>query len=466
MQRILCLIVVVFLLGMTALFVPEGLSPAAWRLFGVFLSAIAALVLRPFPEPVIMLLAVTLAAFWAVPLPELLAGYMDGTLWLTVSAMIMSLGLRRSGLAERIGLLLICRFGQTSLRMGYVLSSLDMLLAVSTPASPARTGGIVFPLTMGVLDACRHKGTGVQRGLAAYLILLIYMASMAAGSLFLTGMAPNLINASFAQRLLGLDITWNTWFLAALPGWLCFFATPYLVYRLCPPGIASLAVYQAETEKKLQRLGKVSGKEYLVLFIFLCVLGLWSTASMTGVNMAAAGLLGVSLMLLSGVLGWEDLSKADGVWALWIWFGAILGFSGALMQEGFFAWFTQWLDILLTSVDLPQAALWILLALLAVFPHYLFASLGGYVASMAPLLCSFVIVSGLPRYPAFFLFAFLMVVSSSLTHYGNALGPMLMGTGLVSKALWWRTGLLLSIFQMLFYLVVGIGYWQLLGWNY
>lgn len=126
-------------------------------MFGIFIATISALILRPFPEPTIMLIAITLASILAIPVPELLVGYMDGTLWLTVTAMIISISLKRSGLAKRIGLTLICKFGKTSLRIGYIISFIDLLLAISTPASPARSGGIVYPLTTGVIEACQSN---------------------------------------------------------------------------------------------------------------------------------------------------------------------------------------------------------------------------------------------------------------------------------------------------------------------
>lgn len=38
--------------------VPAGLSPLAWVLFGIYLAAIVGLVIKPFPEPVVLLMAV------------------------------------------------------------------------------------------------------------------------------------------------------------------------------------------------------------------------------------------------------------------------------------------------------------------------------------------------------------------------------------------------------------------------
>ena len=61
---------------------------------------------------------------------------------------------------------------------------------------------------------------------------------------------------------------------------------------------------------------------------------------------------------------------------------------------------------------------------------------GAIMMLMLPVIFSFVAVTGAPKYPATFLVAFLMVISSTLTHYGNGLGPLLMETGYVDKATW------------------------------
>ncbi|MDI6877979.1 MAG: anion permease [Desulfitobacteriaceae bacterium] len=56
-----------------------------------------------------------------------------------------------------------------------------------------------------------------------------------------------------------------------------------------------------------------------------------------------------------------------------------------------------------------------------------------------------------------------MVVSSTLTHYGNGLGPLLIGTGYVSKSTWWKMGLVVTSMVTVIYLTIGLGYWKLIS---
>ena len=218
---------------------PDGLNLPAWHLFGIFAGTIFALIFQPYPESTMLIIAVTLASIF-VPLHEILIGYADGMLWLTVVAIMISMGLKKSGLTRRIGLILISKFGKTLLRIGYIISFIDLLLATSTPASPARTGGLVYPLVEGVIDTCNCTSALNQRKLAGYFTLLAYMISMTTGSLFMTGMGPNLINVKLASDVLGISVSWPLWVIGALPGFIVFLLIPYVIYIIYKPGPVSM----------------------------------------------------------------------------------------------------------------------------------------------------------------------------------------------------------------------------------
>ncbi|SDE70292.1 DASS family sodium-coupled anion symporter [Sporomusa acidovorans] len=442
---------------------PSGLSVTAWHLFGVFVALILGLILQPYPEPTLLMVITTLASIFVLPVREILSGYTDAMLWLTLIAMMIGVGLKKSGLTRRIGLILISRFGKTTLRIGYILSFIDLVLATSTPASPARTGGLVYPLAEGVIDASSISNPNGKQRTGAYFTLLGYTASMLTGGLFMTGMGPNLINAKLAQDVLGISISWPLWTLAALPGFIGFLLTPYIVYKLCPPDITSMLEVRARAGRELLEMGRISGNELTAAGIFLTILILWSTSTVTQVDSTLVAFVGISLMLVTGVLEWDDLAETKEMWSFLIWFGAILGFSAALTKLGFFSWFAGVIKLLLPTAGLGPYSILLLAAMLAVVPHYFFVSLTGYVVAFSPLVFSFVAATDVPRYPAFFVLAFLMVISCALTHYGNALGPLLMEKGYNDKKTWWSVGTIITLLHVVLYLTVGVFYWRLLG---
>lgn len=441
---------------------PTGLAVQAWKLFGIFAGTIMMLMLQGLPEPSAIFVGVSAAGLIVVPLKDVLVGYTDTTVWLIVVAIMMSLGFKKSGLAKRVGLILIKAFGKSSLGLGYVLGVTDLMLATTIPGAPARAGGLVFPLAQGIFEVVGSKPYENPRRLGAYLTVLLYMMDMVAGSLFLTGMGPNLLSMKLAGQILGVDVSWGLWTLAAVPGFFVFFLIPYLVYKMYPPELISVEEVRVMAREQLKTLGSVTKREIIVGITFLLCLVLWATSSMTHIDTTLVAFLGVTIMILTDVIEWQDIADSKETWGILIWFGGIIGLSSALEKLGFFRWLTG-----MMKDALPQGigtfTTFVIIALLAIIPHYVFPSLVGYVATFAPVIFSFVAVTGAPKYPAAFLVAFLMVISSTLTHYGNGLGPLLMATGYVEKVTWWKIGFVVTLLATVVYLTIGLAYWKVIG---
>lgn len=138
---------------------PAGLSELAWVLFGIYLAAIVGLVIKPFPEPVVLLIAVAASMVvgnlsdGAFKTTAVLSGYSSGTTWLVFSAFTLSAAFVTTGLGKRIAYLLIGKIGNTTLGLGYVTVFLDLVLAPATPSNTARAGGIVLPIINSVAVA-------------------------------------------------------------------------------------------------------------------------------------------------------------------------------------------------------------------------------------------------------------------------------------------------------------------------
>jgi divalent anion:Na+ symporter, DASS family len=442
---------------------PQGLGVEGWRLAGIFVAAIMGLVVQVIPEAALLLIAVTIATLFVVPLKEVLVGYMDSSIWLVVIAIMLSHGFKKSGLTRRIGLFLISSFGKSSLRVAYCISFLETILASSVPSTPARTGGIVFPLAEGFIQAVDPSPKERPRRIAAYLIFLMYALTITSGSLYLTGLAPNPFAAKLANDVLGTHIDWSTWTMAAFPGFLGMLVIPWLIYKVYPPELKNLDSLRQSAKANLEEMGRVSRKEWAAGLIFVTVLALWATGKWTRIDATVVAFVGISLMFLLEVIKWQDLAESKEIISTLIWFGGIIGLSSALAKYNFFNWLAAVLKAALPTTGLPVFAVFVILALIANLPHYFFASTLGYVAAFAPLMFTFIAASDVPRYPAAFLSIFLLITSSTVTHYSNVVGPLLFGTGYVDKKSWWGLGLLCAIYHSIIYLTLGLAYWKWIG---
>ena len=179
---------------------PAGLSELAWVLFGIYLAAIVGLVIKPFPEPVVLLIAVAASMVVVGNLSDgafkttaVLSGYSSGTTWLVFSAFTLSAAFVTTGLGKRIAYLLIGKIGNTTLGLGYVTVFLDLVLAPATPSNTARAGGIVLPIINSVAVALGSEPEKSPRRVGHYLMMSIYMVTKTTSYMFFTAMAGNIL---------------------------------------------------------------------------------------------------------------------------------------------------------------------------------------------------------------------------------------------------------------------------------
>src|SRR5579863_882133 len=70
---------------------PASVTPAGWRLLGIFVATIGALMLRPIAGGAAVLIAVLLASiFGGLTIQQALGGYGDPTVWLVMAAFSIS----------------------------------------------------------------------------------------------------------------------------------------------------------------------------------------------------------------------------------------------------------------------------------------------------------------------------------------------------------------------------------------
>src|SRR3974377_2200656 len=104
--------------------VPAGLSPAAWHLFAVFVSAIAAVLVG-----VYSLLTSTMLAVAAVVLTETITpaqafgGFANASVLLVVIAFLVAQAVVKSGLGRRISFFMASRFGRWCFGLPYSIVS-------------------------------------------------------------------------------------------------------------------------------------------------------------------------------------------------------------------------------------------------------------------------------------------------------------------------------------------------------
>lgn len=462
--RLLRWAVVLFVAGAILLIpVPEGVTVQSWRLLAIFAATITGSIVQPIPGAAIVLLGVTaLAIFNVMRINEVLTGYADPVVWLVLAAFFISRGMIKTGLGRRIAFLFIKAIGRHSLGLGYALASTETVLATVIPSTGARSGGIIFPIAKSLAEAYESRPGPTARRLGAFLMTSVYQCNVIVCAMFLTGQASNPIIARFAQEVTKIEISYARWAIAALvPALLSLLVVPWLLYRVYPPEIKHTPAASEFASKELTLMGPMKWSERLMLLVFGFVAILWITTKLHGIDYAAVAMLGISVLLITGVLDWEDLISEKAAWAVFIWYGGLIRMAEALGQTGLTKRFAEAAAGLTTGWKW-----WLALAVLLLiyfYAHYVFASITAHATAMFVPFLIVILAAGAPAYLAVLSLAYFSNLGASLTHYGTTPAPIYFGAGYTTQRTWWTLGLITSVVTIVIWSVVGFTWWKILG---
>ncbi|MCI0642695.1 MAG: anion permease [Gemmataceae bacterium] len=445
---------------------PESVPKWGWQLLAIFLPTILGLMLRPMSGGAVVLIALTVAILTGtLTTEEALGGFADKSVWLVLAAYFISRAVIKTGLARRIALGFVRRLGGNTLGLSYALVATDTVLAGMIPSNAARVGGVVLPIARSLAELYRSFPGRSAALLGTFLLLALYQADVANCAMFLTGQASNPIAASAARKATAgvVDLHYGNWLLyACVPAVASIVIVPYLTYRWTKPEIRHTPEAVDMARRELEAMGPMRWGERIVLGVFVgvCLGWIYDGFANEGKNVTAIAFAGVGVLLLSGVLTWEDAVSERAAWDVFIWYGGLVQL-GKMLGE------TTIPEAFATSVagalDLPMIVLFLAILLIYFYAHYAFASITAHIVSMYPAFVAVLMLAGVPPALAACSFAFVTNLSAGLTHYGTTPGPIIFNTNYVPMETWWRVGFLLSVVNLVIWLTLGLAWWKVLG---
>ena len=462
---------------------PEGLTPKAWALVAIFLTTIVAIILKVMPIGVMSLMAIVIVSLSQLTsssskgaIADALGSFSSPLIWLIVVSVLISRGLKKTGLGSRIGLFFIALLGRKTLGIGYGLALCELVLAPFTPSNTARGGGIVHPIMKSIANAFgsdpEHK---TEAKVGTYLALVNYHANPITSAMFVTATAPNPLVVDYVARVThqSFHLSWGTWALCMLlPGLVCIALMPLVVYLLSPPQTKATpdAVTFARTE--LRAMGPLQLKEKIMLGTFAMLLVLWADlpamllGSAFSLDATVVAFLGLFTLLITGTIDWDDVLSEKSAWDTLIWFGALVMLANELNKLGVITWFSNGLRDGIQASGIGWQLSATVLVLVFLFSHYLFASTTAHISAM---MLAFLTV-GVHMVPADYTIPFLLMMTASssimmcLTHYATGTSPIIFGSGYVTLGTWWKVGFVMAVVNLLVFATVGIAWWKLLGY--
>ncbi|EAA3679754.1 anion permease [Salmonella enterica subsp. houtenae] len=457
------ILILVIAAGLWQLAPPSGLSAPAWHSAIIFVATIASIVAKVLPIGAVGIIGITVFALAYAAGDKTASGAITTALselnssliWLIVVAFMIARGFIKTGLGRRIALQMIRLLGKRTLGLAYGLAFADLILSPAMPSNTARCGGVIYPIADSLARSFDSHPEDESRGkIGTFLITCIGNVNDVTAALFMTGYTGNLLAVKLAANA-GVTLSWGSWFIAALlPCLVSLLIVPLLVYWLTRPEI-----------KHTPDAPDLARGEWLMLATVGVLLVLWIFGDTLGVDATTASFVGLSILLLSGVLTWEDVKSEKGAWDTLIWFAALLMMANQLKKLGFTSWFGNLIGDSIGST--MHGTSWIIILLLLnaayFYTHYFFASGNAQIAALYAVFLGVGLHLNIPAAPMALMLAFTSSLYCSLTQYTHARGPILFGAGYVPTGVWWRTGFIISLFNQAVFLTVGLAWWKVLG---
>nr|GEX23958.1 dicarboxylate transporter 2.1, chloroplastic-like [Tanacetum cinerariifolium] len=446
---------------------PVEITPQAWQLLSIFVSTIAGLVLSPLPVGAWAFLGLTTTVITrTLPFTTAFSAFTNEVIWLIVISFFFARGFVKTGLGDRIATYFVKVLGKSTLGLSYGLTLSEALIAPAMPSTTARAGGVFLPIIKSLsLSAGSKPNDPSSKKLGSYLIQSQFQSAGNSSALFLTAAAQNLLCLKLAEEL-GLVIAspWITWFKAAsLPAFVSLLLTPFILYKLYPPEIKDTPEAPAMAAKRLEAMGPVKTNEWVMIGTMLLAVSLWVLGDSIGIPSVVTAMLGLSVLLLLGVLEWEDCLTEKSAWDTLTWFAILVGMAGQLTNLGVVSWMSNCVAKFLQSFSLSWPAAFGVLQGAYFLIHYMFASQTGHVGALYSAFLAMHLAAGVPGVLAALALAYNTNLFGAQTHYSSGQAAVYFGAGYVELPDVFRIGFIMSCINAVIWTVVGGAWWKFLG---
>lgn len=292
------------LAGALVWLIPTGLDPVQQKTLAITAFMIVYWIAEPIDHGLTALLGIYL--FWAAGIAQFsvaFSGFINPTTWFLFSSLLIAEAAARTGLAKRIGFLVMSRVGSSPSQLLAGLLGLSVLLTFFVPSGMGRMA-IIAPLTAGILQA---RGL-LDRGNMARGFFAVLTAFAGFSDVMILSGATTMMTHAILSEYAGIQILWSQWLVAFLPLTLSMILVSVAVTRWLYPAETRKLEGDLYFEQELSRLGPWSQSERRSLLWLAVAVCLWATDFLHRTNPAVIG-LGVGLLLSMPKIGVLD-SKA------------------------------------------------------------------------------------------------------------------------------------------------------------
>jgi sodium-dependent dicarboxylate transporter 2/3/5 len=278
----------------------DGLPRVGHRFLALLVFLVVLFVLEPLPLPVT---AVCIGAFLVLigvhDAKQAWAAYMHPVVVFIMCCLIFAIALDKVGLTRRLGQALARRSRGSVVKFTFTIAvGLGIASAIMHDAAATAVGvAIALPLL-------KASGVRPNTNTARFVMLAIPFACTAGGMGTLVGGGRCMVAAAFLKEFTGIEISFFDWLVFAMP----------VAIVMVPAAVAIVyLVYRPDRDIRFPSSRDKSppwtAAEWRAVSVFLVVLGLWLTKGLHGIDYSVTGMVGVAVLVLMGILKWDDIHK-------------------------------------------------------------------------------------------------------------------------------------------------------------
>ena len=334
-------------------FHPDGLSKEANAVLASTLWIAIWWITEALPIAVTALLPIVLFPLTgALKLSETTSAYGHKYIFLYIGGFIIAITIERWNLHKRIALTIINFIGTNvvNIILGFMVATAFMSMWISNTA----TSVMMLPIGMAIIAQLKDNPDTIANENKIFgkaLMLSIAYSASIGGVATLIGTPPNLVLAGVVEKTYGIEITFGQWFSFGFPisVILLFICWQYLTRFAFTFKQKEFPGGKSEIKNQLNKLGKISYEEKLILIVFVMTAFCWITRSfllkrfIPNIDDTIIAMTSAFIIFLlptkdrtRKLLTWEEAVKIP--WGVLLLFGGGMALASGFSQTGLANW--------------------------------------------------------------------------------------------------------------------------------
>ncbi|KAF6149292.1 hypothetical protein GIB67_026148 [Kingdonia uniflora] len=268
-----------------------------------------------------------------------------------------------------------------------------------------------------------------------------------------------------AQSVLGhQELGWTDWAKSAIVlGLASLIIVPFILYLVYPPSVKSSPDAPKLSREKLEKMGPWTKNKMIMAATLVLTIGFWVFGGILNVDTMTVAILGLLVLLITGVVTWKECLGEGIAWDTLTWFAALIAIADYLNKYGLISWFSQTVVQFVGGLGLLWKLSFGILVMLYFYSYYFFSSGATHIGAMFTAFLLVASALGTSPLIGVMVLAFLSNLMGELAHYRIGSAPVFYGANYVPLAQWWDYSFLIFIVNIIIWLGIIGAWWKFIG---